>query len=228
MNIQQDNQNNISGSCTSSYSIPKAKYRPNELIFTRVGPLRINMEISARSKDHHPLYSIDITGLFSDNTEITLYTGSKKDEHVLGRCRFNKFRTSEMQIGLHGGGTSRMVWIKHHDYYRWSVPREPEAGYKAAVLEEKYFLWKATEQPPSLSGNRVFQNLELCDMDNDVVYAAYSGAAPGTKDGGHLPLRDDLGQDFTAMVILTLSDLIEKERQKRARKGNYTIGMLAY
>lgn len=209
-------------SSASSSASTKVHSSPNELNFTRIGAWRINMEISTKRHYESPLYSIDVSGLFSDNTEITLYTGPKKDDRVLGRCRFNKFRTSEMQVSSNGGASSRMVWIKHHECYRWSIPRKSQAG-----GEERYFLWKTSENPASPSGNRVYQNLELCDTD-DVVYAAYSGGAPGTKNGGNLLLRDDLDEEFLAMIVLTLCGLIEKERQVRARKGNYTIGMLAY
>lgn len=121
-----------------------------------------------------------------------------------------------------------MIWIKQHDYYRWSVPQKSEAGEKTEVVEERYLLWKSTEYPTSPSGNRVYQNLELCDTDNSTVYAAYSGGAPGTKSGGSLLLTEDMGEDMITMAILTVCGLIEKERQKRARKGNFTIGMLAY
>jgi hypothetical protein len=236
MNVKSDNQNLSLGngsmkspakSIASSSASTKVQSSPNDLNFTRIGTWRINMEISTRSKHETPLYYIDVSGLFSDNTEITLYTGPKKDDHVLGRCRFNKFRTSEMQVSSSGGASSRMTWIKHHECYRWSIPRKSQIGEKAGGQEEKYFLWKTSEEPASPKGNRVHQNLELCDMD-DMVYAAYSGGAPGTKNGGHLLLRDDLEEVFIAMIVLTLCGLIEKERQARARKGNYTIGMLAY
>jgi hypothetical protein len=231
MSLASDNQNTPSThgstrsptrSSFSSSTTTKAQRSPNELNFTRIGAWRINMEISTRGQGGSPLYSIDVSGLFSDNTEITLYTGPKKDDRVLGRCRFNKFRTSEMQISSGGAASSRMIWIKHHDCYRWSMPRKSQAG-----EEERYFLWKTCEEPASPSGNRVYQNLELCDGHN-VVYAAYSGGAPGTKNGGNLLLRDDLEDEFITMIVLTLCGLIEKERQARARKGNYTIGMLAY
>ena len=70
----------------------------HDLIFTRVGPLRINLEIITKFDDNSPLYSVDISGLFGDRTEITLYEGSKMDGQILGRSHFNKFHTSEMQI----------------------------------------------------------------------------------------------------------------------------------
>jgi hypothetical protein len=235
MHNQHDNQDILPGvNLTKSppesniSTTKQAHCSPSDLIFTRTGPWRINMEITTKHQTENPLYSIDITGLFSDNTEITMYSGSKKEDRVLGRCHFNKFRTSEMQIVSHAGASSRMVWIKHHDCYRWSVPKPSRAGEKTDVTDEKYFLWKTTEFPASSSGNRVYQNLELCDMDNSTVYAAYSGAAPGTKSGGHLLLREEMGDEMITMAVLTICGLIEKERQKRARKGNYTIGMLAY
>lgn len=236
MNLASDSQNLSLGggsikspakSIASSSASTKVHSSPNELNFTRIGTWRINMEISARSQNGSPLYSIDVSGLFSDNTEITLYTGPKKNDHFLGRCRFNKFRPSEMQVSSNGGALSRMTWIKHHECYRWSIPKKSKPDEKSGAQEERYFLWKTSEEPASLKGNCNYQNLELCDMD-DVVYAAYSGGAPGTKNGGNLRLRDDLDDGFIAMIVLTLCGLIEKERQARARKGNYTIGMLAY
>ncbi|OKO98044.1 hypothetical protein PENSUB_9624 [Penicillium subrubescens] len=236
MNIQSENQNLSLGngsmkspakSIASTLASTKVQSSPNELNFTRIGTWRINMEISPKRHHESPVYSIDVSGLFSDNTEITLYTSPKKDDRVLGRCRFNKFRPSEMQISSNGGASSRMTWIQHHECYRWSIPRKSQAGEKAGEQEEKYFSWKTVEEPASPKGNHVYQNLELCDMD-DVIYAAYSGGAPGTKNGGNLRLRDDLDEEFLAMIVLTVCGLIEKERQARARKGNYTIGMLAY
>ncbi|KAJ5369234.1 uncharacterized protein N7496_008994 [Penicillium cataractarum] len=235
MHTQHDDRDILPGAVTktppksnaSSLTMLKASAGPNELVFTRIGPWRINMEISTKNQPENTLYSIDIAGLFSDNTEITMYSGSKKENRVLGHCRFNKFRPSEMQISSHGT-SSRMIWIKQHDSYRWSVPQKSEAGEKTETMDEKYFLWKTVEYPASSSGNRVYQNLELGDMDNSTVYAAYSGGAPGTKSGGSLLLREDMGEDMITMAVLTVCGLIEKERQTRARKGNFTIGMLAY
>lgn len=121
-------------SSASSSASTKVHSSPNELNFTRIGAWRINMEIATKRHHDSPLYSIDVSGLFSDNTEITLYTGPKKDDRVLGRCRFNKFRTSEMQVSANGGASSRMIWIKHHECYRWSISRKSQAG-----GEERYF-----------------------------------------------------------------------------------------
>lgn len=199
-----------------------------DLTLTRVGPLRINMELTTKFDDNTPLYSVDISGLFGDNTEITLYDGSKKDDQVLGRCRFNKFHTSEMQVWPKGGASVRMMWVKQHDFHRWAVPTQAQPGNKPGVSEENYVLWKAAEDPVYSPGNLELQSLELCDMDRSIVYATYTGASPGSKKGGSLRVRDDLGKDFTILIILTLCGLIEKERQKRARKGNFTTGMLAY
>ena len=70
----------------------------HDLIFTRIGPLRINLGITNEFDDNSPLYSVDISGLFGDPTEITLYEGSKMDDKILGRSHFNKFHTSEMRI----------------------------------------------------------------------------------------------------------------------------------
>ncbi|KAF3392553.1 hypothetical protein F1880_008833 [Penicillium rolfsii] len=214
-------------SIAASSASTKVQSSPNELNFTRVGAWRINMEISARSQDRHPLYSVDISGLFSDNTEISLHAGPKHTDRVLGRCCFNKFRTSEMQIFSNEGASSRMIWMKHHECYRWTIPRKSHAIETKGGQAENFFQWKSVEKPASSFGNRVYQNLELCDAD-DVVYAAYSGGAPGTKNGGNLLLKDGLDDEHIAMIVLTLCGLIEKERQARARKGNYTIGMLAY
>lgn len=199
----------------------------HDLIFTRVGPLRIDLEITNKFGDNSPLYSVDISGLFGDNTEIALYEGSKKDAQILGRSRFNKFHTSEMQIIPKGGASIRMVWVKQHDFYRWAVPKQSQPGDSADGLDQ-YVLWKASEDPVYSAGNLELRSLQLCDFDGSKVYATYTGAAPGSKKGGSLRVRDDLGKEVTTMIILTLCCLIEKERQKRARKGNFTTGMLAY
>lgn len=206
----------------------KAHCDMRDLTLTRVGPLRINMDITNKFDDNTPSYSVDISGLFSDNTEITLYDRSKKGDQILGRCRFNKFHTSEMQISLKGGASVQMMWVKQHDFHRWAVPKQAQPGDKLEGSEDNYVLWKASEDPVYSPGNLELHSLKLCDMDRSMVYATFSGAAPGSKNGGSLRVRADLGKDFTTMTVLTLCGLIEKERQQRARKGNFTTGMLAY
>ncbi|KAJ5703320.1 hypothetical protein N7493_011709 [Penicillium malachiteum] len=197
-----------------------------ELIFTRIGPLRINMKIYGKRNQEIPLYYVDISGSFSDYTDLALYPGADKEKPVLGNCRFNKFQKSQIEIQPHGRSKFKMSSSKEKGYY-WSMPWTSISGGQGKEEQMRQFLWKDIEPASSRSGRL---ELGLYDTQSSDIHAVYTGALPGTRKGGVLKLNDDdYGEEWRTMVILTLSVLIEQARQKRNREGNsYTIGMLAY
>ncbi|KAJ5994201.1 hypothetical protein N7451_009925 [Penicillium sp. IBT 35674x] len=206
---------------------PKITDHIQEFIFTRTGPLRINMKICPRSDQNHPLYYAEITGSFGDNTDLALHAGSDRDQPLLGTCQFNKFHASQIEVHRQSGPKSKMIMIKGHGYH-WSIPWVHCSIEQGHTEMERHFYWKAQERHTPASPGSGKLCLELCSEDYDGIYATYSGAAPGTRKGGILQLKDDLGEEWKTMVILTLSTLVEKARQTRARDGGFTTGMLAY
>ncbi|KAB8219506.1 hypothetical protein BDV33DRAFT_231536 [Aspergillus novoparasiticus] len=195
------------------------EYQPQELIITRTGPLRINMTIAPQKDEHNSRYFVHINGLFHDNTDITLHASDSKNGQILGSCRFNKFHTTRMHLTL-GDQQSYLMFSPQFGCYSWClmVIRHTEGK----VPQRREFLWKRTEAS-RVSGRL---GLELCGPDTSDIYAEYFGAASGSLKAGKLRVRFDLGDTWKTMVLLTLSALIEKERQRRARQGHTSIAML--
>ncbi|KAJ5835898.1 hypothetical protein N7447_001924 [Penicillium robsamsonii] len=212
-----------------SNEVPSAnppKFRPhqNDLVIVRTGAMRTNMKVFSAEDDRNPLYSIKISGLFSDNTKVEILNGIDKSSHALGTCHFNKFRTSQINFRSFDAHPSKMVWVGDRGSYCWSYsPHQHDVR----TQEEQHFIWRRGERTPtSDSCGRL--NLELCDADKFEVYAVYAGAAPGASKDSTLQFKRKLDGQWEIMVILTLSALVEKERQKRGRQGNFSVGMLAY
>ncbi|KAJ6094498.1 hypothetical protein N7467_002011 [Penicillium canescens] len=213
---------------TSGYaSIENRAPRRKELVFVRTGPMRINMRVFSKQDDQNTIYSIHISGLFSDITDIEMHAGTERGYQALGSCRFNKFRTSQIQFRLNDEHPSKMLSVQDHAYYRWSMDGSHRVD---GILQKskRHFVWKRAAQSATISNATGVLDLELCDADNLQVCAVYNGATPGSGKGGCLQFQDDLGESGEIGVVLTLSALIEKERQKRGRKGNFSTGMLAY
>lgn len=198
-----------------------------EFILTRTGPLRINMKICLRRDQNYPLYHVEITGSFGDNTDLALHAGSDRDQPLLGTCHFNKFHASQIEMHRQGGPKSKMIMIKGQGYH-WSMPWVHYSAEQGHTEMERHFYWRAQEKHTPASPGSGKLCLDLCSTDYDEIHATYSGAAPGTRKGGILHLNDDLGEEWKTMVFLTLSTLVEKARQTRARDGGFTTGMLAY
>ncbi|KAJ5784664.1 uncharacterized protein N7503_009876 [Penicillium pulvis] len=198
-----------------------------EFIFTRTGPLRINMKICPKSDQNHPLYYANITGSFGDDTDLALHAGSDRDQPHVGTCHFNKFHAPQIEVHRQGGPKSKMIMIKGQGYH-WSMPWVHYSTEQGHTEIERHFYWRAQEKHTPASPGSGKLCLELCSTDYDDIYATYSGAAPGTRKGGILYLKKNLGEEWKTMVILTLSTLVEKARQTRARDGGFTTGMLAY
>lgn len=198
-----------------------------EFIFTRTGPLRINMNIFSRDNKHCPLYYANITGSFGDNTDLSLHAGSDRDQPLLGTCHFNKFHASQIQVDPQDGPISKMILAKNYGYH-WSMPWVYHSTEQGNTEMERHFYWRAQEKGRPASPGSGELCLELCSTDDAGAYAVYSGSAPGTRKGGILQLKNNLGQKWKTMVILTLSALVEKARQTRARDGSFSVGMLAY
>lgn len=166
--------------------------------------------------------------MFSDDTDITMYAGRDKSGRILGSCRFNKFRFSKMHFKLSAGEESTINLVAEHGYYQWSMPRTLEANDRKDKVGERYFLWRRSAELDRDARNADALNLELCSPDPFEVHATYAGALPGSGKGGILELKDDLGEDFKTMVVLTLSVLVEKARQKRDRSGDNSARLMAF
>ncbi|KAB8213088.1 hypothetical protein BDV33DRAFT_230494 [Aspergillus novoparasiticus] len=184
------------------------EYQPQEFILTRTGPLRINMTIAPKKDEQISRYFVHINGLFHDNTDITLHASASKNGQILGSCRFNKFHTTRMCLTL-GDQQSYLMFSPQSGCYSWSLMAIRHTEGK--VQQRREFLWKRTEAS-RVSG---CLGLELCGTDTSDIYAEYFGAASGSLKAGKLRVRFDLGDIGKTMVLLTLSALIEKERQRR-------------
>lgn len=204
-----------------------AKSKLQKLIFTRVAPLKINMRISVKHDERDTLYFIHVGGMFSDDTDVTMYAGRDKSGQILGSCRFNKFRSSKMHFKLSAGEASTINLVAEHGYYQWSMPRTLEASDRKEEVGERHFLWRRSAELDRDARNADALNLELCSPDPFEVHATYAGALPGSRKGGILEFKDDLGEDFKTMVVLTLSVLVEKARQKRDRSGDNYARIMA-
>lgn len=185
------------------------------------------MRISAKHHERDPLYFIHVKGIMTDYTDITLHAGGDKNGPVLGSSRFSKFRSSKIHSEFKGGGTSTIDLVAQHGYYQWSMPRTLEMSDCKSDVGERFFLWRRSADIDRGSRNADALNLELCSPDPFEVHAIYAGALPGSGKGGVLEMKDDLGDDFRIMVILTLSALVEKARQKRDRSGDNTARIMA-
>ncbi|KAJ6020427.1 hypothetical protein N7540_005931 [Penicillium herquei] len=183
------------------------------------------MKIYGKRNQDIPLYYVDISGTFSDHTDLALYPGADNKIPALGNCNFNKFRSSQIEIQPHGRSKLKMILSKEKGYY-WSMPWISISGDQQHMRQ---FLWKEIEPGTRAGRDSGKLQLGLYDTQSSDIHAMYTGAAPGTRKGGVLKLNDDYGEEWRTMVVLTLSVLIEKARQKRDREGNsFTIGMLAY
>jgi hypothetical protein len=185
------------------------------------------MRISAKHHENNPLYFIHVGGMLGDHTDITMYKGNKNGQQ-LGTCRFNKFRSSKIHFKLSAGEKSALDLVSQHGYYQWSMPRTLEASDRKEDVGEIFFLWRRSLDLDRDTRNADALNLELCSPDPYEVHATYAGALPGSGKGGVLEIKDDLGEDFKVMAVLTLSVLVEKARQKRDRNGDNTARLMAF
>ncbi|KAB8233429.1 uncharacterized protein BDW43DRAFT_276274 [Aspergillus alliaceus] len=195
-------------------------YQQQEFIFTQTGPMRVNMIIVPKKDEQNPLYFIHVKGSISDNTDITMHAGTDKSDQVLGSCRFSKFYTTKMLLTL-GDQKSHMMFSPQYGCYSWSLLAIRHIHGKVQQRRRE-FLWKRTEES-RVSGSL---GLELCGVGTADVYAVYFGAAPGSRKVGILRVRIDLGDMWKTMVLLTLSALLEKERQRKAREEGIRTVML--
>lgn len=186
------------------------------------------MRVSAKHHEKDPFYFIHVGGMLGDHTDITMHEGGDKNGQVLGSCRFNKFRSSKVHLKLGSGDKSTLDLVAEHGYYQWSMPRTLEASDRKEEVGERYFLWRRSADLDQNSRNAYALNLELCSPDPYEVHATYAGALPGSGKGGVLEIKDELGEDFKIMAVLTLSVLVEKARQKRDRNGDNTARMMAF
>lgn len=205
-----------------------SRLRSQTLVFSRLAPLRVNMRISAKHYEQDPFYFIHVGGMLGDHTDITMHEGGDKNGRVLGSCRFNKFRSSKIHFKLSSGDKSALYLVAQHGYYQWSMPRTLKTSDHREDVGERFFLWRRSADLDRDPRNADALNLDLCSPDPYEVHATYAGALPGSGKGGVLQINDDLGEDFKVMVVLTLSVLVEKARQKRDRSGDNTARMMAF
>lgn len=208
---------------------PNILNHAQELIFARTAPRYINMKIYTKQNKQDPLYYVDISGSFNDHTSLTLHTGGSKDDPTLGVADFNKFRTAQIQMKQRDHPNFKMMMSHGHGYY-WSIPSANVSGgqEKGDADGVHHFLWKELEPHSPASPGSGKLELGLYNSLSSELHAVYMGAAPGTRKGGVLRFEQDLGDEWRIKVILTLSALVEKARQKRAREGSFTVGMLAF
>lgn len=120
-----------------------------------------------------------------------------------------------------------MNLVPDHGYYQWSIPI-PQDTNNHHITCESFFIWRRAAELDRNPRTAEALNLELATPDPYKVHAIYAGALPGSGRGGILELKNDLGGDFKVMVLLSLSVLVEKARQKRDRNGDNTARLMAF
>jgi len=85
--------------------------------------------------------------------------------------------------------------------------------------------WRDSSTEASFSN----PNLKLSDTLSNEVHAVFfyerSGRSLVYHTRGQIQFRRSLGRHWEAMVLITLGSLLEQERQRRDRRGNFTAGM---
>ncbi|KAJ5109713.1 hypothetical protein N7532_002358 [Penicillium argentinense] len=219
----------ITSTSEASTIVPEHKHpKHSTLVFTRLGPLRVNMRIFPENAKNEGLYFIHISGTMSNDTEITLHSGASKHGTILGSCIFNKFRPSKITLKSRTGSKSTMFLVAQSGCYQWAMPRTLEASDDSMKIGERSFIWRRAAELDRNPKKADALNLELCSSNPFEVHAVYAGALPGSGKGGVLELKDDLGEDFRDMLVLTLSSLVEKARQRRDRSGDNTARIMAF
>lgn len=202
-----------------------AHSKPTRFIFKRIAPMRVNMEVYSSRDKKNPIYFLNISGSFSDDSAITMHNGANKRDPVLGTCHFTKLRATKFELQPQTGPKSTMLLSQQDRCYFWTVPWDIEER-SQSPWHERHFLWKRGEEQPWGTPGAGNLNLELHDTESSLVHAVYKGADAGSRKGGVLKLNTDLSQKYQTMVFLTLSALIEKGRQKRDANGSFTKGLL--
>jgi len=123
-----------------------------------------------------------------------------------------------------------MNLVSNHGYYQLSMSDilDTSHGKNGGIAEQLIFIWRRAAELDRDPRSADALNLELCTPDPYKVHAIYAGALPGTGRGGVLELKDEIGGDFRIMVLLSLSVLVEKARQKRDRSGDNTARLMAF
>ena len=69
-------------------------------------------------------------------------------------------------------------------------------------------------------------NWKLVDRESKEVHAVWVENWPG-KDRGNLQFRRSFGKEWEMGVLLGLGMVAEKERARKGKKGDFTVGFLS-
>lgn len=157
-----------------------------------------------------------------------------KNGPILGKCSFNKFRSSKIGFTITTlRGSQRLIQmnlVSNHGYYQLFMADtlDTSQGKNGDFAEQSILIWRRAAGLDRDPRSADTLHLELCTPDPYKVHAIYTGALPGTGRGGVLELKDEIGGDFRIMILLSLSVLVEKARQKRDRSGDNTARLMAF
>ncbi|RDW90987.1 hypothetical protein BP5796_02152 [Coleophoma crateriformis] len=177
------------------------------------GYLNMGIDLAFHSSTHEPaLYNLEITGLWGRTTTMHLRKGAQQKGKCIASCTFYKFSPdTDLEIQE---GSSTMTRVGHNDHY-W-------------VAEGINFTWKYTPQVPGKQSTFVDSDWKLTNRDSGEVHAVYVANPGNSKHRGQVQFRRSLGLDWEKAVLLTLGAVVERVRQKQARRGSILVGMMAY
>ncbi|RDW58170.1 hypothetical protein BP6252_13581 [Coleophoma cylindrospora] len=177
------------------------------------GYLNMGIDLAFHSSTHEPaLYNLEITGLWGRTTTMRLRTGAQQKGACIASCTFYKFSPdTDLEIKE---GTSTMTRVGHDNHY-W-------------VAAGVNFTWKHMPHVPGKQSTFADPDWKLTNRDSGEVHAVYVATLGNSKHRGQVQFRRSLGLDWEKAVLLTLGAVVERLRQKQARRGSILTGMMAY
>ncbi len=150
---------------------------------------------------------------------VRLREGKEKRGAYFGQAEFDKF---ESKIELYVGKSEYSMTKEGKNTYRWNI-------IPSKTGEETFFVWRRMEKEVGNSESSfVNPDWKLVQEKSGEVHAVYVENMQRGSDRGKMQFRRSLGYEWEMAVLLTLGTMVERERQRRGRRGNFTTGMLAY
>ncbi|RMZ75141.1 hypothetical protein DV738_g5631, partial [Chaetothyriales sp. CBS 135597] len=192
----------------------------------------LNLRICDPMQDNACVYFVENSSFTPKKPDVILFSGNKKpDRSILGVARWSCMYSKDVMIGLGDAGsrnengpnilwekmtcTSGWTYSEHH--WRYSVDHE-----------NREYVWKRTHregvEPEHNSWSSM--NFKLLDAQTNEVVATYASyTLKAWTKFGRFTFRQDCGQSWQLMVLLTCLALIEKHRRRdRVRSTTYGGG----